>query len=184
MKRGKALMKLLVAGCVLGSLSPDFASDKLQAAGVAEQLIDLLKAKNLISADEAQRLKGEEGGADRALAELIGLLREKSVINGDEANSLSGLIKGGASPVAAAKAQEQPAPLFKARSRDEVVQRLRESWTESGQPAEECQHQPEPPRLRVQLRRPLLRVVEQARVVERHRRQVGEALDQRQARPS
>lgn len=137
MKRGKALMKLLVAGCVLGSLSPAFASDKLQAAGVAEQLIDLLKAKNLISADEAQRLKGEEGGADRALAELIGLLREKEVISGDEASSLSGLMEDGASQVAAAKAKEQPAPLFKARSRDEVVQRLRESWAESGQPAEE-----------------------------------------------
>jgi hypothetical protein len=139
MKRGTALMKLATALCVFGTLSPAFASDNVPSAGVTGQLIELLKAKNLITVEEAQRLQGEGEGSDRTLAQLIGMLKEKSLISSDEASSLSGLMAQG-SPAAVIKADkgpEPPAPLFKPLTREEVVERLRASWTESGQPLEE-----------------------------------------------
>lgn len=140
-KRFKALAAVLCTSTVFGAISPVLGAEN-GGSQAAAQLIELLKAKQIISAQEAARLVGKGEGADleKTLAGLIGMLRGKALISNDEAASLQNALVPSAGTDAAQKevaaaARPEAAPLL--RDDKGLIERLRGQWVKGGYSGEE-----------------------------------------------
>ncbi|WP_052263351.1 putative porin [Geobacter pickeringii] len=140
-KRFKALAAVLCTSTVFGAISPVLGAEN-GGSQAAAQLIELLKAKQIISAQEAARLVGKGEGADleKTLAGLIGMLRGKALISNDEAVSLQKALVPSAGTDAAQKevaaaARPEATPLL--RDDKGFIERLRGQWVKGGYSGEE-----------------------------------------------